>query len=265
MTSECNINQLLIPRSFVGDLSPEEQRALESHLASCPSCREEYAHYSGTVGMLHSTVDEPVPHHFFVYPKEKTTGPWELFRQMMPRWQVAMACAVGLLVFITIAALSGLQIRGDHNSWAVTFGHSPAASALDAEALKAEILRVAEERNRELAVAYFRELRSELAGSQTALTQQQQVQLISALNILESRLNQRVDASAEDLKAGSRKSSLDLYQALALQRERDMNAVNTRIDKVIDNEEVKTRQTDTILETLLQVANLNLKQPGEQK
>jgi anti-sigma factor RsiW len=265
MTSECEINQPRIPRSFVGDLSTEDQRALEAHLACCTLCREESVHYAETIGMLHSTVDEPIPHHFFIYPKEKSAHPWELFRQMMPRWQFAISCAAGLLLFIAVATFSGIEVRGDGKSWAVSFGRGYPAATLDSSALKAEILKVADERNRELAAAYFGALRSELAATRSDLTQQQQVRMISALNALETSFNQRMEANGEDLRAGSRKSSVDLFQAISLQREQDMNAVNARIDKVIDDSEVKARQTDTILETLLQVANLNLKQPGEQK
>jgi hypothetical protein len=265
MTSECEINQPRIPRSFVGDLNAEERHALETHLASCPLCREDSAQYSQTIGMLHCTADEPVPHHFFVYPKERSAHPWELFRQMMPRWQFATACAAGVLVFIAVAAVSGIQVRSDGHSWAVSFGRRLPASTLDVKALKDEILNAAEERNRTLAAAYFGALRGELQGAQGALTHQQQVQMISALNALETRFNQRMEANAADLRADTRKSTVEVYQAVSLQRQQDVNVLNTRIDKVIDESEVKNRQTDAILETLLQIANLNLKQPGDQK
>ncbi len=265
MTSECSINQQRIPRSFVGDLAAEEQQSLDAHLAACPFCRAEHDRFAETLCMLQSAGNEPVPRHFFVYPKEPASNPWQLFRQMMPRWQIATACMSCLLVFLSVAAGSGLQVRRDNDTWAVSFGSGRSLSSSDIAALKADILRSAEEKNRELALGYIQNLRSEIAGARTDLTQQQQIQLVSALDRLETRVNKRLAATADELKAGSRNSAASLYQTVSLQREQDITAVNARLDKVVDNVEVKTRQTDEILETLLQIANLNLKQPGDQK
>jgi len=265
MTSECKAVQQLIQRSFVGDLSPEEQRGLDCHLATCQLCRREHEQYAETLCLLQSAGDEPVPRHFFVYPKERTANPWQLFRQMMPRWQIVTACVATLFVVLNMAAIAGLQVRGDRGAWAVSFGRSAAGANIDVNALKADILRAAEEKNRDLLLTNIQILRSEIAGTRADLTQQQQIQLLSALERVETRVNNRINLTAEDLKAGSQRSALDLYQAVSLQREQDVNATNARLDKVVENFESKARQTDAILETLLQIANLNLKQPGDQK
>lgn len=265
MTSECSINQQRIPRSFVGDLAEEELRALELHMADCLPCRAEHERYGETLQMLRSAGDEPVPRHFFVYPQEHASNPWQIFRQMMPRWQAATALVVLAFLTVGIAAASGLQVRKDSGSWALSFGIGRSEAPIDINALKADILRTAEERNREFAIGYIQTLRSEITGSRLDLTQQQQVQLAAAFSSLESRLGQRIDAAAENVRAGSQKTAIDLYQTVSAQQTQDMNAVNTRIDKVADAVDTKARQTDTILETLLQVANLNLKQPGDPK
>jgi hypothetical protein len=265
MNSECSVNQQRIPRSFVGDLALEERQALENHLAECLPCRSEHARYGETLNLLRAAGDEPVPRHFFVYPKASAVSPWQLFRQMMPRWQAATACAAGLLLMIGIAAASSLQIRKDSQSWQVSFGGSGASSALDVAALKADILRLAEERNRELASGYIQILRTEISESHMDLSQQQQIQLAAAFNVLESRLGNRIDDTARDIRAGNQKTAQDLYQAVSQQQAQDLNAVNSRIDKVIEDTETRARQTDTILETLFQIANLNLRQPGEQR
>ena len=138
-------------------------------------------------------------------------------------------------------------------------------SATDAAALKAEILRAAGETSRASISGYVQDLRAEIAGTRADLSQQQQIQLVSALDRLESRLNGRISASAEEVKAAGQGTSVNLYQAVSLQREQDLRAINTRLDTTIDTFQAKARQTDDILDTLLQIANLNLKQPGEQK
>ncbi len=265
MDSECSINQQRIPRSLASDLAADEQHSLDAHLAMCPSCRTEYDHYAGSLSVLQSIADEPVPRHFFVYPKERTASPWDFFQLMKPRWQVLSAGVACLLVFLSVAAVFGLQVSRDNGAWAIGFGGGRAISNSDLAALRADILRSVEERNRENALGYIRILRSEIAGARTDLSQQQQIQLASALDRLENRVNTRIATTAEGLKADSQNSAASLYQTVSLQREQDMNAVSTRIDKVVDNVESRARQTDEILETLLQIANLNLRQPGEQK
>jgi hypothetical protein len=265
MTSECSKHQERIPRSFVGDLTAAEQQALDLHLAACSPCRGEHERYAETLHLLQSAGDEPVPRHFFVYPQERAANPWQLFLQMMPIWQATTLAIAALALLLGIATASGLQIRSNPGSWSISFGRSITSPAIDLAALKAEILRTAEEKNREAAIAWIQNLRSEIVLSRTDLTQQQQVQLVAAFNDLESRLNNRITATADDLRAGTQKSNFDLYQAVSLQRQQDLNSVNVRLDKIVEDNEIKARQTDAILETLLQIANLNIKQTGDQK
>lgn len=264
MKSECSLNEQRIPRSLAGDLSVEEQHLLDAHLAACPSCRAEHARYIESLSMLQSVGEEPIPRHFFVYPKEPASNLWDFFRLLKPHWQIVGAGAACLLLFLSMAAVSGLQVRRDNGAWGISFGSGHGLTASEMASLKAEILRSVEDRNREIALGYIQIMRSEIAGSRADLSQQQ-IQLAAALDRLEIRLNTRLDTTAEEIRAGSQNSAASLYQTLSLQRNQDMNAVNTRFDRVVDNVENRARQTDEILETLLQIANLNLKQPGEQK
>jgi hypothetical protein len=265
MTSECSEHQERIPRSFVGDLTAAEQQALDLHLAACSPCRGEHERYAETLHLLQSAGDEPVPRHFFVYPQERAANPWQLFLQMMPIWQAATAAAAALVLLLGIATASGLQIRSNPGSWSISFGGSITSPAIDLAALKAEILRTAEEKNREADLAWVQDLRSQIAQSCADLTQQQQAQLVAALTTLQSRLNSRIALAADDIRAGTQKSVVDVYQAVSLQRQEDLNGLNARLDKIVEDNEIKARQTDAILETLLQIANLNIKQTGDQK
>jgi hypothetical protein len=263
MVSECREYQEWIPRSLAGDLSAQEQRRLDLHLAGCAPCREEQTRYAHTLEMLKSVEDEPVPRHFFVYPPERAAGPWQLFRQLMPGWQVATAGALAALVFFAVAAVSGIRFQSAQGSWSLTFGRSGAPGAVDIAALKADILKTSEEKNRATAMAWIRDLRAELI-SRTDLTQQQQMQLVEALSGIETRLNGRMNATADTMRTGVEKANAELYQTVTLQRDQDLNQLNTRLDNVTEANTAKFRQTDEILETLLQIVT-NLKQPGEQK
>ena len=66
------------------------------------------------------------------------------------------------------------------------------------------------------------------------------------------------------MRTGAEKANMELYQTVSQQRDQDLNRLNTRLDNFAEANETKFRQTDEILETLLQIIT-NLKQPGEQK
>jgi len=265
MTSECSKYEQHIPRSFVGDLSPGEQQALDRHLAACTGCRAEQERYAETMRLLGTADDVPVPRHFFVYPQERSANPWQLFRQLTPRWQAAAAVFAALLVLLSVPAISGITVRADRGAWTLSFGPRADAPGIDVAALKAEILQAAEERNREAAISWIQNLRAEIAGSRNELTQQQQIQLMATLTTLESRLTSRIATAAEDVKASSQKSDADLYKAVSLQRSQDLHDLNARVDAVAESADSHARETDAILETLLQVAELRIRQIGEQK
>jgi hypothetical protein len=104
-----------------------------------------------------------------------------------------------------------------------------------------------------------------MSRSRTELTEQQQDLLAASLTSLESRLNNRMALTADEIKTGSQKAIGDMYQAVSLQQDENVNAINARLDKAAASNELKFNQTDAILETLLQVAELRIRQTGEQK
>lgn len=265
MISECNEWQQQIPRSLLGDLTAEEQRALDVHVAACPSCEQERERYTETLRLLQSADDELLPRHFFVHPQERSARPWQLFRQMMPIWQATTVAIAALVLLLGIATASGLQIRSDPGSWSISFGRSIPSPAIDLAALKADILRTAEEKNREADLAWVQDLRSQIAQSCANLTQQQQAQLVAALTALQSRLNSHITLTADDIRAGTQKSVVDLYQAVSMQRQEDLNGLNTRLDGAVARSEIRANRTDAILDALLQVLNLSPKQIGDEK
>jgi hypothetical protein len=263
MNSECSDFQRRIPQSFVGELSPRDQEALERHLDVCTPCREEHRRYAETLSMLQATGDEPVPRHFFVYPQESFANPWQLFRQLTPRWQAASLGFAAMVVIMITIAVAAPQIRYDRGAWTVGFGRASVAAPVDLAAFKAEILAAADNRSRDSAMAWIQSLRNEI-GSRANLSQEQQIQTLTALTSLETRLNNRISTTADEIRTGTEKANVDLYQAVSAQREQDINRVNTRLDRVIAANDVKAHQTEEILDTLIQIVS-NLKQTGEQK
>ncbi len=265
MIAGCSQHQQYIQRSLVDDLTPEEQLALNQHLAGCASCRAEHDRYGHALRQLQSYGEEPLPRHFFVYPEEVETKPWQLFRRLTPIWQIASASLAAILLMAGVAGAFHVQFRSDHGAWTLSFGRPVVQGFSDPASFKADILKTAEQKNQEAVLIWIQNLRDDLARTHADVTQEQKTQLVAALSSLETRLDNRIAVTADDTRTATQKSLVELYQMISQQHEQDLNVIDSRLKLDADSREVKTKQTDAILDTLIQVANLNLKQAGEQK
>ena len=98
-----------------------------------------------------------------------------------------------------------------------------------------------------------------MARSESALSRKQRLVLETALSRLESRVNNRIVDTAVSLESANQRSLGEMYRTLEAQRVQDLSSVNDRLNRITVNGEIKSNQTDAILETLLQVAELKLK------
>jgi hypothetical protein len=255
MKSECSEHQKKIAALFLGDLAEGEKRALESHLATCSDCSSERDAYARTVQLLTSTGEDEIPHHFFVYPEERPATPWQVFRGMRLGWQAACASAVALLLLLGVAAVSRLQVRSGPAGWAVSFGRGD----IDLAALRKDILDAAEKKNQDSRNAWLQEVRSEIESSRISLTRQQKSRVTAALALADSRINGRISTSEGHMRDETQRLVADLYEVVQHDRSQDLAAINTRLDRTDANNAIKTKQTNEILGTLLQVADLGLR------
>jgi hypothetical protein len=79
------------------------------------------------------------------------------------------------------------------------------------------------------------------------------------LATLEVRLNDRLEDRSVALKTGVDRSMGNLYQALQLQRQQDLAMTRNRLDRITAQGQLKDRETEEILSTLLQVAQFQEK------
>ena len=266
MTRDCNYYMELIPRALLGDLAGPDLQALESHLVDCAACAQERELYSGTFRQMRSLEDVPVPRHFLVYPEEQTTNPWRLFRTMSSAWQGAAAMLLLIVGVSTVLAATSFRARFEGGVFTVAFGKLPAAPspsvpspAFDVAALEARILQIVEQRDRKESLEWVKTLRAEMAQIRRGSTRQQQVALDTALASLETRMGNRIELTARSIQDQNERSLAGVYQTVSRQRERDIAAVDGKFARLAVNDEIKSTQTDAILETLLQVAELRLK------
>ncbi len=226
----------------MGDLSEEEKRSLDDHLAKCPYCQSEQESYIRTLRFMKEVDDEPLPRHFLVYPEEKNLNPWALFRLMKPRWQAITAAVAGLFLFASIGGVMSFT-----------------RSEIDVTALKADILKAAELKNQEARIGWLQEVKAEIARSNADLTEQQRTDLTAALNRMDSRMTGRLAAAEDRVRDDTKQLAVNLYRTVAQDRARDLSLINLRFDRIETRNAIETQQTDAILDTLLQATELRLK------
>ena len=242
MKPECSEFQKNIARSFSGDLTAEEKRSLEDHLTTCPDCQSEQESYVRTLQLMKAADDEPVPRHFFVHPEERNLSPWALFRLMKPHWQAITAAVAGLFIFASIGGVMSFT-----------------RSEIDVAALERDILKTAEQKNQEARTNWLQEVQAEIARSRTDLTQQQKTELAAALTRLDSRMTGRLTAAEGRMRDDTKQLAVNLYRTVAQDRARDLSLISLRFNRIETRNAIETRQTDAILDTLLQAEELRLK------
>ncbi len=255
MKYDCSEFKKQIPGLLLESISAEKQRQLEKHIAECSHCRAEHESYARTLSLLKSAEDEPVPHHFFVYPEESRFNPWQLFRYMKPRWQVLTAGAIALFFLIGLAVISRVQIRSDPSGWSLSFN----GNVNDVDALKEDILRTAEERNREARTVWLNEARTEFSRLMTNLTQDQQAELEASLSRLDARLSAKILSAQDNARNDSEKLAMDLYRTVSQQRAEDLDFINLRFNALETSSVIKAQQTNAILDTLLYTTALRIR------
>ena len=215
---------------------------------------------------MRSLEDVPVPRHFLVYPEERATNPWKLFRTMSWAWQGAAALLLLIVGISAVLAATRLQARFEGGVFTVAFGKLPVAPSpqapsptIDVPALEARILQIVEQRDRKERLEWVKTLRGEMAQIGRGLTRQQQVALDTALARLETGMGNRIELTARSILDQNERSVAGLYQTVSRQRDRDIAAIDGKFARLAVNNEIKSTQTDAILETLLQVAELRLK------
>ena len=258
MKFTCEEARHWVPRALMNDLAPQQEQALNAHLAECPACASEQRLYVDALTQVRAVSDVPVPRHFFIYPNERRSSIVEFLRGLAPGWKVASSVAI-LAVVLLVA--TRLQFRVDHGVYTFSFGRPlPAAvpernSAAEIESLRAEIRGLLAAQSKAERAEWMNALRQQIKESRRSGAREQQ-QWNAALASLEARLNDRIEDSAVTLTAGVAQSASDVFRALQRQRQQDLALTRTRMDRLAARGELKDQETDEILSTLLQVARL---------
>lgn len=255
MKPDCNAYRQKIAAYVLGELSGEEVRALEAHEAVCLLCRSERDRYAQTMRLLRTVGDEEVPRHFYVSPEEQSIHPWHAFRQMRAGWRAAVAFAAMLLLLTGIAAVSRFRVQSGPDGWTCGFGRD----ALDLPALKKELLDAAEKRDQEAKAMWIREMRGEFQRLQSEWSPNQRAQWDRALAAMDAKIAARMDHSEWQIREDAQSLVAAMYQHVARQRAQDLAAIHLRFEGMDASNAMKSQQTNEVLGTLLQYADMRLK------
>ncbi len=263
MTVRCDEIQALIPRSLLGDLPPTEQLQLDQHIRECPACAAERASFEDVLVQLRSVGDEPVPRHFFIYPEERLARWVEVLRS--PLWRLAAGSALLVLAVVFGLGISRFQFRAENGVYLMSFGKplgsvtaSSSVTRQDISALRTELLGLLEARPQQEDAEWMKVLRQEIEQAKHGFAEQQGRRWTAALNTLEARMNDRIEGTATVMKARMERSVGNMYQTLQLQRQQDLTQTRNRINQVATRRELKDQETEEILATLLQVADMRV-------
>lgn len=268
MSHPCEEFRRQLPRALVGDLAESERQALDKHLAECRGCRDENDRYRNTLLALHSMTDVSPPRHFFVYPQAAEHHPWHLFRRLSTVWQTAVAVAAALLTVFFLAALARLEVRIENGVLYAGFGGRIAAgkTAVPGDRPDTALLQALEERAHAADREWVRILREEMVRSIGAQSDEERRLLHGALLEMEKRVDARIALTARSIREESAAAQQRLYRVVSLDRQRDSAFLNERLDRLAASSELKAGETDTILETLLWLADVKLgNSPGGQR
>jgi hypothetical protein len=265
MNDKSNQYRDLIPRVLLGDLDAGRTAELEEHLAGCAECRTEREQYRETLEHLAAVENEPVPGHFFVPADARNTSFRDLFVGITWPWRLAAAGAVTVLLLLAGLGLSGLQFRAAGGVYAFSFGRplpdpeNSAKSEAAIRALRVEMRTFVEQTIQSERRQYLATLRTELARSSRKLAPEQQQFLQLALNDIENRMNERMVTAGATIAAQTASSMDTLYATIQAQRSQDLALIRKSITDTARVSEANDRQTQEVLTTLLEVADLQIK------
>jgi hypothetical protein len=260
----CETIQQQIPQALLNDLPAQEKERLKSHLAECPDCRREAELYRQTISQLNPELNGPVPKHFFVTVPELDSRwkPWLSLGFMRNRWVLA---AVSLLLTITGLVLAKTRVEINPGGVVVAFGQNRPATGetnyiqqSDLQKLRQELTHWLDQKSAAERQEFVRLLKSELVQGKQTLSPAQEKWVLASLGKVENRLNQQILTTGTLLQAHNEQVVARLSDSLTKQRDQDLSLIDASFRSLARRDAMKNEQTDAILDTLIQVAELKM-------
>ncbi len=265
MSEKCQEVRELILRAVVEDLEPDLRARLQNHLSACAQCREEQSLCEATHRRLSTVEDVPVPRHFFVQPDAERIDAWQALRRLAFPWKLALASVLAAALLVGVLAFSDFRFRAENGVYAFSFGQPLPETVTHAKvedqvrAVRAELERWVDQKLASERQQYLAALRAEIEKTDgRGLTSQQRTMLLAALSETENRLADRIQTAGTVLESRMASSVTSLYDTIQSQRAQDLRGIRQTISASAMQNEASDRQTQEVLSTLLEVAELRM-------
>jgi hypothetical protein len=251
MNDTCETFRERIAQDLVNELTTDERKRLEAHLAGCAECAREREELTATVGTLRSLGDERTPRHFFVYPEERR-GALRSFSMLPTAWKGALAAALVLLVVAAGLLVARTHVRVGHGVLMVSVGATPEERWT--EPLKTEILQAAVDRSYESDREWTERLRTELIETLAAHDLERRRILDSALEQLDTRAGEMLASSHLALQQELNRGLIRVRTDVEYQRREDLGLLRDHFDRFAENDLRQEERTEAILAAVVEMS-----------
>ncbi len=265
MKPNCELFQQWIPQALLSDLGLEEKRLLESHLSTCAACRQEKERYLSFLPLLNQDVDRPVPKHFFINPAATAESPWTAFTRLSFAWRAGLVAAAAFLLTLGGFVMAKTRIDVGKHGITLALGQStlPPDKATyvrqtDLQNIRQELTSFLQQKSQSERLKFVKLLKEELTKTNRSLSSSQQQWVLASLRQVENRLDEKILSTGTIIQAQNEQALTNLSNSLSRQREKDMNLIETGVQALARRDALKNEQTDAILNTLIQVAELKM-------
>lgn len=264
MKCNCENFQQQIPQALLNDLSVQEKALWESHLAECPVCRHECELYTKTLAQLNADIDLPVRKHFFVNPPAPDS-PWNAWSRLSLSWKSAVLAAAVLVLTLTGLISAKTKLEVNQGGFVLAFGQNIQgvenaffARQTDIQNLRHELTVLLDQKSSSERLELIRIIKTELTQGNRSLSPAQQKWVLTSLGKVENRLNQQILTAGTLLQARNEQTVTRLTESLSRQRDKDLTLIDASFRSLAQRDALKNEQTDAILDTLIQVAELKM-------
>lgn len=268
MKPNCELFQQWIPRALLSDLGLEEKRLLESHLSSCSACRQEKERYLSFLPVLNKDIDRPVPRHFFINPASIAESPWSAFARLSFAWKAGLAAAAALLITLGGFGIAKTRIEVGNHGIVLALGQNDLLPdkatyirQTDLQNIRLELTSFLRQKSQSERLEFVKLLKAELTKTNRSLSSSQQQWVLASLRKVEDRLDERILSTGTIIQAQNQQALANLSTSFSRQREKDLNLIETGVQALARRDALKNEQTDAILDTLIQVAELKMVPP----
>ena len=268
MKLNCELVQQWIPQELLSDLGLEEKRLLESHLSTCAACRQEKERYLSFLPLLNKDVDRPVPKHFFINPAATAESTWIAFTRLSFAWRTGLVAATAFLITLGGFVMAKTRIDVGKHGITLAMGRSDLLPdkatyirQTDLQNIRQELTSLLQQKSQSERLEFISMLKEELTKTNRSLSSSQQQWVLASLRKVEDRLDEKILSTGTIIQAQNQQALANLSTSFSRQREKDLNLIDTGVRALARQDALKNEQTDAILDTLIQVAELKMIPP----